>query len=75
VLSWDQLLKELLGCDGIIPASMGCKDPALVALMGTAVFGWGLVNCKQGSRPFRTKGAFRKPKAAFTMLTAAVLMA
>ncbi len=75
MLSWDQLLKELLGCDGIIPASMGCKDPVLVALTGTAVFGRGLVNCKQGCCLFRVKGAFRKPKAAFTKRKAAVLKA
>jgi len=75
VLSWDQLLNELFGCDGIISASMGCKDPALVALTGIAVFGRGLVNCKQGSRPFRTKGAFRKLKAAFAKRKAALLKA
>ncbi len=75
VLSCNQLLNELLGCDGIIPASMGCKDSVLVGLTGTAVFGWGLVNCKQGCRPFRAKGAFRKLQAAFTKRKAALLKA
>ena len=78
MLSWDQLLNELLGCDGIIPASMGCKNPVLEALTGTAVFGRGLVNCKQGCRPFGrpwAKGAFKKLKAAFTKRKAALLKA
>ncbi|DBB01109.1 TPA: hypothetical protein ACH3X1_001001 [Trebouxia sp. C0004] len=55
--------------------SMGCKDPDLVALTGTAVCGRGLVNCKQGCCPFRAKGAPRKPKATFTRRKAAVLKA
>lgn len=76
VLSWDQLLKELLNYDGIIfSASMGCKDPVLEALTGTAIFEQGPVNCKQGCCPFWAKVAFRKPKAAFAKHKAALLQA
>jgi len=64
-LSTDQLLNELLDCDGItISASIGCKDPLLVALTGVAVFGRDLVDCKPGCCRFWPKGAFRKLKAA-----------